>query len=102
MYDLEVAVCESEGVKQFEELELGPLVQHPLGVHYFSLTSNVTKVYRIRTEEIIGYLCQFIDTHKKKEIKVDTFLDFICKKQSVSGWEKLCVRVQDLRYVLFC
>ncbi|KAH6786758.1 hypothetical protein C2S52_006310 [Perilla frutescens var. hirtella] len=97
LYDLEVAICESEGVKQFEELQLGPLVQHPLAVHYFSLTSNVTEVYRIKTEEIVSYLCEFIDTHKKKGIKVDTFLDFICKKQSVSGWEKLCVRVQNFR-----
>ncbi|KAG6422998.1 hypothetical protein SASPL_113381 [Salvia splendens] len=43
LYDLEVAICESEGVKKFEELELGPLVKHPLAVHYFSLTSKVTE-----------------------------------------------------------
>ncbi|XP_047947665.1 protein NO VEIN isoform X1 [Salvia hispanica] len=97
LYDLEVAVCESEGVKIFEELELGPLVKHPLAVHYFSLTSKVTEVYTIRTEEIISHLCEFIDTHNKKSIKVDIFLDFICKKQSASGWENLGVRVQDFR-----
>ena len=92
-----MAVCESEGVKIFEELELGPLVKHPLAVHYFSLTSKVTEVYTIRTEEIISHLCEFIDTHNKKSIKVDIFLDFICKKQSASGWENLGVRVQDFR-----
>ncbi|KAL0433046.1 UNVERIFIED_CONTAM: protein NO VEIN [Sesamum latifolium] len=95
LYDLEVAICENEGVERFEELELGPLVRHPLAIHYFSVTSGVTEVCRIRTEDIISYLCEFIDSHKKKEVKVDTFLDFISKKQSISGWEKLCVRVQN-------
>ncbi|KAI3459682.1 hypothetical protein Pfo_016345 [Paulownia fortunei] len=96
LYDLEVAICESEGIERFEELELGPLVRHPLAVHYFSVSSDVTEVYRIRTEEMISYLCEFIDTLKKKEIKVDTFLDFISEKQSVSGREKLCVRIQNI------
>ncbi|KAL8491297.1 hypothetical protein ACS0TY_023070 [Phlomoides rotata] len=96
LYDLEVAICKSEGVEQFEELELGPLVRHPLAVHYFSLTPNLTEAYKIRTEEIIAYLCEFICTHKRKEIKVDSFLDFISEKQSVSCREVLCVRVQNL------
>lgn len=102
LYELEVAICESEGVEQFEELELGPLVRHPLAVHYFSVTPNLTEAYKIGTEDIITYLCEFICTHKRKEIKVDTFLDFISEKQSVSCREVLCVRVQNLGYVNFC
>lgn len=101
LYDLEVAICESEGIAQFEELGLGPLVRQPLAVHYFSVTSDVIEVYRITTEEIISYLSEFIDTHKKKDIKVDTFLDFICEKKSVSGRQKLCVRAQNFGYVIY-
>ncbi|CAA0818650.1 Histidine kinase-- DNA gyrase B-- and HSP90-like ATPase family protein [Striga hermonthica] len=95
LYDLEVAICESEGVGRFEELELGPLLRHPLVVHYFSVNSEITEVYRITTEEIISYLCEFIDTHKRKKIKADIFLDFISKKKSVSGREKLSVCIQN-------
>ncbi|GER41663.1 histidine kinase [Striga asiatica] len=95
LYDLEVAICESEGVGRFEELELGPLLRHPLVVHYFYLNSEITEVYRITTEEIISYLCEFIDTHKKKKIKADIFLDFISKKKSVSGRQKLSVCIQN-------
>ncbi|KAG8375990.1 hypothetical protein BUALT_Bualt09G0016500 [Buddleja alternifolia] len=95
LYDLEVAICESEGIERFEELELGPLVRHPLAMHYFSMTSDFTEVYRITTEEIVSYLCEFLDTHKKKEVQVDKFLDFIAKNQSSSSREKLCVRIQD-------
>ncbi|KAL6535040.1 hypothetical protein OROMI_026414 [Orobanche minor] len=95
LYDLEVAICESEGIERFEELELGPLLRHPLVVHYFSVSSDLTEVYKIKTEELISCLCEFIDSHKRKQIKVDTFLDFISKKQSVTGKEKLCVHIQD-------
>ncbi|KAL6961024.1 histone acetyltransferase [Sarracenia purpurea var. burkii] len=49
--DLEVAICKNEGVKRFEELELGPLVQHPLVIHYFSGSADVTEVFKITSEE---------------------------------------------------
>ncbi|KAL3634393.1 hypothetical protein CASFOL_021447 [Castilleja foliolosa] len=96
LYDLEVAICKSEGVKRFEDLELGPLLRHPHVVHCFSLNPDLTEIYRITTEEIISCLCEFIDTHKKKELKADIFLDFVSKKMSVNGREKLCVRVKQL------
>ncbi|KAL2469414.1 Histidine kinase [Abeliophyllum distichum] len=95
LYDLEVAICKNEGVEHFEQLELGPLVRHPLAMHYFSVSSDVAEVHRITSEEIISYLFEFMDTQKRK-LKVDVFLDFIAKKQSVSNREKLCVRIQNL------
>ncbi|KAL7177232.1 hypothetical protein ACSBR2_030551 [Camellia fascicularis] len=96
LYDLELAICNSEGVKQFEELELGPLVRHPLVVHYFSVSSDVTKVFKITSEEVISCLCEFMGTHDGEEIDVKEFLDFIAKKRSVTGWENLSVRIQSL------
>ncbi|KAK4482579.1 hypothetical protein RD792_009742 [Penstemon davidsonii] len=95
LYDLEIAICESEGIERFEELELGPLLRHPLVVHYFAVTFDMTEVYKIRTEDIISYLFEFMETHSQKEVKVDLFMDFISMKQSVSGSEKLCVRIQN-------
>lgn len=96
-----MAICESEDIERFEELELGPLIRHPLAMHYFSVTSEVTEVYRIGTQELISYLCDFVDARKWKQVQVDSFLDFISQKQSVNGREKLCVRVQDIGYAIF-
>ncbi|KAM7485838.1 hypothetical protein LguiA_001847 [Lonicera macranthoides] len=96
LYDLEVAICQNEGVGQFEELELGPLVRHPLVVHYFSVSSDVTEVFRITTEEILSSLNTFIYRHQGKNIKPDDFLDFIAKKKAVEGREKLTIRIQSL------
>lgn len=99
LYDLEVAICKNEGVVQFEELELGPLVRHPLVMHYFSVR-DLTEVFKITSEEIISCLCEFTNIQKDKEIKVEEFLGFIAKKRSITGTEKLCVRIQSLGYVV--
>ncbi|KAM7485828.1 hypothetical protein LguiA_001837 [Lonicera macranthoides] len=96
LYDLEEAICQNEGVGQFEELELGPLVRHPLVVHYFSVSSDVTEVFRITTEEILSFLNTFVYRHKGKKIEPDDFLNFLAKKKAVEGREKLAVRIQSL------
>lgn len=98
LYDLQVAICKNEGVEKFEELELGPLLQHPLVLHYFSMNSD--KVFKITSAEIISYLCEFLDAFPEKDVKVEEFLDFIARKRSVSSKEKLMVRVQSLGYVM--
>nr|POE90737.1 hypothetical protein CFP56_77562 [Quercus suber] len=68
LYDLEVAICKNEGVDNFEKLELGPLLRHPLVLHYFSLKSDATEVIKITGEE----------------------------RRSVASKEELCIRVQNL------
>lgn len=96
LYDLELAICKNEGVGLFEELELGPLVRHPLVVHYFSVIPDVKEVFRITSEDIISYLHEYLKTHQGKEVKVEALLDFIAEKQSKTSREKLNVRIQSL------
>lgn len=95
LYDLEVAICKNEGVERFEELSLGPLLRQPLIEHYFSISSNVTNIFKITTEEIICTLRTFMEKHKR--IVVEEFLDFVAEKKS-SSREMLCVRIQSLGY----
>jgi len=95
-----IAVWLTIGVERFEELELGPILRHPLVLHYFSLKPDTTSVYKITSEEIISYLCDFLDTSFKKDVETEEFLDFIVKKRSVSSKEKLAVRIQNLGYVM--
>lgn len=99
MHDLEVAICKNEAIGQFEELELGPFLRHPLVQHYFSVDSDTTEVFKITSEEIIVLLSEFMYSSKNKDIKVDEFLRFIGTKRSVSGMEKLGIRIQSLGYV---
>ncbi|KAJ0093916.1 hypothetical protein Patl1_26033 [Pistacia atlantica] len=96
LYDLEVAICKNEGIKKFEELELGPFLRHPLVLHYFSVNCDVTEVFKITTHDIIVCLSEYMDTHIKKDINVDEFLNLIAKKQSLASKEKLGVRIQNL------
>ncbi|KAM3327141.1 protein NO VEIN isoform X1 [Capsicum chacoense] len=102
LYDLGVAICKNEGVEQFEDLELGPLVKHPLIIHYFSINLDVSEVFRIRSQEIMSFLSEFMDADESGQVNVDEFLNFITEKKSAGTRENLCVRVQSLRmYITF-
>ncbi|XP_050285648.1 protein NO VEIN-LIKE-like [Quercus robur] len=123
LYDLEVAICKNEGVDNFEKLELGPLLRHPLVLHYFSLKADATEVFKITGEEVFCFLWKYIHGKKKKKsqnnesveveesldgkkkrkknkyinnIQVDKFLNFIAKRRSVASKEELCIRIQNL------
>ncbi|KAG9139131.1 hypothetical protein Leryth_019106 [Lithospermum erythrorhizon] len=96
LHDVEVALCKNEGVEQFEELELGPLVRHPLAVHYFCLSSDTTELYRITSEDIIKYLHAFVKTLQGTEVKFDEFLNYVAIKRRLTSKERLHVRIQDL------
>lgn len=96
MYDLEVAICKNEDIEHFEELGLGPLLRHPLVLHYFSVDSETTEVFQISTEDIVRLLSMYLKKPKIKEHSVEGFLDFIAKKRSVTGKEKLGIRIFSL------
>ncbi|KAJ8530755.1 hypothetical protein K7X08_023636 [Anisodus acutangulus] len=96
LYDLEVAICKNEGVEQFEELELGPLVKHPHIIHYFSISPDVSEIFRITSVEIISFLAEYMDADKRRRVNIDEFLNFIAEKKSTGTTEKLGVRIQSL------
>ncbi|KAM0899030.1 hypothetical protein ACQ4PT_021575 [Festuca glaucescens] len=95
IHDLEVEICKNEGIRQFEELRLGPFLQHPLVVHYFLVPADLSKVPKLSSEDIINCLQKFIDNFKEK-VTAESFLDYLAEQKSVSGKEKLGVRVQSL------
>ncbi|KAE8650296.1 protein NO VEIN [Cucumis sativus] len=98
LYELEEAICKYEGVGEFKELRLGPFLRHPLVLHYFSVDSEVTEVFKITGEDIISFLFEFMDVDacSNKKIAVEKFLEFISRKLSVEKWEMLGIRVQKL------
>ncbi|WCJ33174.1 Histidine kinase- DNA gyrase B- and HSP90-like ATPase family protein [Euphorbia peplus] len=96
LYDLEVAICENEGIERFEELGLGSILRHPLVVHYFLVSSDVTEVAKITTEDIILSLHEYMTTCSKKDVIIDEFLDFVAKKRSAKGKGNLGIRIQSL------
>ncbi|XP_074337868.1 protein NO VEIN-LIKE isoform X2 [Apium graveolens] len=96
LYDLELAICKIEGIEKFEELELGPLLRHPLVVQYFGASPDVRDVFKITSEEIISFISKLIRKKKQKDITVDELLDFIAKKKSVDKKELLSVRIRSL------
>ncbi|XP_010475621.1 PREDICTED: uncharacterized protein LOC104755009 isoform X2 [Camelina sativa] len=102
LYELEVAICRNEGVGCFDDLGLGPLLQHPLVSLYFPSFSGSTGLVRITSEEIFTFLDSYLNTYDIDDVKVDEFLNFVAVRKSVTSKEKLGVRIQNLRmYVSF-
>ncbi|KAJ9555573.1 hypothetical protein OSB04_010187 [Centaurea solstitialis] len=93
LHELEMAICESEGIKGFEELELGPILKHPLVVHYFSIGCDVTEMLKITSEQIVAYLGILL--RKRKKVIFDDLLDYIAKRTNQSRGN-LCIRIQSL------
>ncbi|KAL1208319.1 Protein NO VEIN [Cardamine amara subsp. amara] len=102
LHDLELAICRTEFVESFDDLELGPLLQHPLVLLYFPSISSSTGPVQITSEEIISFLDSYLHTYMTEDVKLDEFLNFVASQKSVTSKEKLGVRIQSLRmYVSF-
>ncbi|KFK36266.1 hypothetical protein AALP_AA4G099800 [Arabis alpina] len=102
LHDLEMAICRNEFVDSFDDLEMGPLLQHPLVLLYFPSISSSTGPVKITSEEIISFLDIYLNTYDIDDVKLDEFLNFVAEKKSVINKEKLGVRIQSLRmYVSF-
>ncbi|PKA53015.1 hypothetical protein AXF42_Ash001996 [Apostasia shenzhenica] len=94
IYELQAALCKSEGIDMFEELGLGPFLCHPLVKHYFCVASESTDVFKITSEEIILSLQIFMN--KCRKVHAEEFLSFLAKQKSLPVKEKLGVRIQSL------
>ncbi|KAI3980366.1 hypothetical protein MKX01_003905 [Papaver californicum] len=102
VYDLEIAICKNEGIEKFEGLKLGPLIKHPLVLHYFSVPSDVKQVHKITSEKIVDHLVEFIDSCEGKGIKQKRFLKFLASKEAVAESDRLGVRIPHLKiYVTY-
>ncbi|KAF8086648.1 hypothetical protein N665_0617s0011, partial [Sinapis alba] len=97
LYDLEMAICRNEFVESFDDLELGPLLQHPLVLLYFPSISTSSGPVQITSEEIISFLDSYLYTYMTDDVKVDEFMNFVASKKSVASKENLGVRIQSLR-----
>ncbi|CAH2079391.1 unnamed protein product, partial [Thlaspi arvense] len=92
LHDLEVAICRNKFVDSFEDLELGPLLQHPLVLLYFPSISSSFGLVQITSEEIILFLDSYLNTYMTDDVMVDEFLNFVASKKSVASKDKLgCV-----------
>ncbi|KAI0489261.1 hypothetical protein KFK09_029103 [Dendrobium nobile] len=97
MHELEVSLCQNMGVRQFEELGLGPFLLHPLIKHYFAVPKDSTEVFKITSEEIVLSLKEFI-SKSKKMISAEKFLSFLADQKSVPVKEMLGVRIRSLGF----
>lgn len=99
LYDLSVDLTRDEGVKEFEDLGLGPLLCHPLVGHYFTPPVGA-EVHKITAGEVIQLLSDYIgNLGKDTRVQIDNFLSFIQKERSLPSPQHLCIKIQSLGYL---
>lgn len=96
VYELGLEICKSEGVEEFGELGLGPLLRHSLVRQYFLIPPDLKEVCSITIDDLMSRLSTFLYRVKNKEFTVEEFLDFLMKKYSVPARENLGVRIQSM------
>lgn len=97
MHDLSLEISQNEGVKDFEDLKLGPISCHPLVGQYFAFPGGF-KVCRIRTEDVLNHMSDYMNKHVGK-IQVEDFLSFMTNAQSLPSPQHLGVRMQNFGYM---
>ncbi|KAL3693177.1 hypothetical protein R1sor_006828 [Riccia sorocarpa] len=96
LYDLSVDLTRDEGVKEFEELGLGPLLCHPLVGHYFTPPGGA-EVHKITAGEVIQLLSDYIgNLGKDTRVQIDNFLGYIQKERGLPSPQHLCIKIQSL------
>lgn len=95
LYDLGCAITLEEGVTDFEELGLGPLLRHPAVVRYFDPPDEVLS---ITAEEVMQHLSDFIGepTHRNYHVEIDEFMGYLQKERKAPTMQHLGVRIQSL------
>ncbi|MCO5609952.1 hypothetical protein L7F22_064187 [Adiantum nelumboides] len=94
LHELSQEISENEGVKDFDDLKLGPLSYHPLVCQYFAFQAGV-QVCKISTEDVLSHLSNYMNTHLGN-IQLDDFLSFMSKARSLPSPQHLGVRLQSL------
>lgn len=91
---MDVAICADEGVSQFEILGMGPLLRHPLIVHYFSISPSTIDFCKIKTEEIYMSLSKLM-SKRQPPPSLNSFMDHLMEEYTVSNKENLGLKIQS-------
>ena len=101
LFELQKAILILEKSSNFEDLQMGPILTHPLVKDLFKPPLDLHRVPEITAYEIQTHLAKFIYKHRKGEqYDMSDFLSFLAREMSVSGPEYLCIRITSFPLAL--
>lgn len=96
VHELGVALAYSEKASSYEELHLGPLIQHPRVRDYFKPPEDLECAPEITVHQLHGHLTKMVDKSKRgSKHTLEEYLEFVRKKQGLESVAHLCVRIQS-------
>ena len=102
LYELQKAILVLEECKSFDDLQMGPILTHPLVKDLFKPPADLVSVPEITGYDIQKQLATFISKHKKGRHKYELsdFLDYVAKQHSLPDPMYLCIRITSFPLAL--
>ena len=101
LFELQKAILISEGCSSFDDLQMGPILTHPLVKKLFKPPADVISVPEITGYDIQTQLATFIYKYKKgTKYNLPDFLNYFAEQQSVSDPDHLCIRISSFPLAL--
>ena len=96
LFDLQRSILHLEEVSSFAELQMGPILKHPLIKDFFKPSEAVKEVPEITAYDIHLTVSKFIDSNPKKrkgKLDPEEFMEFFARSQNVASPNELCIRI---------
>ena len=101
LYELQRILTESEGVKDFKELKMGPLLKHPEIIRLFKVPEDLESVPELTAYDVHSKMFRFLDKNKMRErTQMERFLEFLSENFGAESPLHLCIRISS--YPLAC
>ena len=101
LFELQKAIVILEECTSFDDLQMGPILTHPLVKDFFKPPADVISVPEITGYDIQTQLATFIYKHKKgTKYNLPDFLNYFAEQQSVSDPDHLCIRISSFPLAL--
>ena len=101
LYELQKAILILEKCDSFDDLQMGPILTHPLVKDYFKPPADLDSVPEITGYDLQKHLGKFISKYKRGEkYELSDFLEYFAKQLSMQGPLYLCVRITSFPLAL--
>ena len=101
LFELRKAILILEECSSFDDLQMGPILTHPLVKDLFKPPADVISVPEITGYDIQTQLATFIYKYKKgTKYNLPDFLNYFAEQQSVSDPDHLCIRISSFPLAL--
>ena len=93
LYELQKAILILEKCESFDDLQMGPILTHPLVKDFFKPPADLVSVPEITVYDIHKHLTSYIKDKKGTSYTLSAFLEYFAEQKFVPDAKYLCIRI---------